>query len=88
MRVNVKPLVHWAIYKGYTLRFQTRTSQRATGILTRPDGQVAFAYDSGARTIQITALEPVHGAQSTSAAVSPDPEPLVHINEYGWEVQS
>jgi len=45
MRVNVKPLTHWVIYKGYKVRFKERTPTQVTGVLTTDTGEVAFAYD-------------------------------------------
>ena len=42
MRANVKPLTHWIIYKGYTVRFATRTPAEVTGTLTTPAGPVDF----------------------------------------------
>ncbi len=46
MRANVKPLVHWAIYKGYKIRYTDRSPARVQGILTTPDGEQPFSYDS------------------------------------------
>ena len=44
-RIDVKPLTHWAIYKGYTLRFRRRTPQRVDGVLTDAAGiERAFVY--------------------------------------------
>lgn len=45
MSVNVKPLTHWLIYKGYKVRFKTRTSASVTGVLTTDMGEVEFSYD-------------------------------------------
>lgn len=53
MRANVKPLTHWIIYKKYTVRFQERTSQAVTGILTTAAGEVPFRYDPQQKTIQL-----------------------------------
>ena len=44
MRADVKPLTHWIIYKGYTVRFATRTPAEVTGTLTTPAGPVDFSY--------------------------------------------
>ena len=44
MRANVKPLTHWIIYRGYTVRFRKRTPKRVDGTLTTPDGPVDFVY--------------------------------------------
>ena len=70
MRANVKPLVHWAIYKGYTLRYQSRTPQCVRGVLTRPDGAVPFRYDPVARILRIDRLPSV-----TAADAPPDTDP-------------
>ena len=45
MRANVKPLVHWAIYRGYKLRYTDRSPMSVQGILTTPDGARNFRYD-------------------------------------------
>lgn len=54
MRVDVKPLTHWVIYKGYTVRFTGRSPQRTEGVLTTPEGvQVRFTYDALNRIITL-----------------------------------
>lgn len=54
MRVDVKPLTHWVIYKGYTVRFTGRHPQRAEGVLTTPEGaRVHFVYDAANRVITL-----------------------------------
>ena len=53
MRPNVKPLTHWIIYKKYRVRFQERTSQAVTGILTMPEGEVPFTYLPQQRIIEL-----------------------------------
>jgi len=45
MRANVKPLTHWLIYRGYSVRFKERSPQAVTGVLTTADGPVEFSYD-------------------------------------------
>lgn len=45
MRINVKPLTHWVIYKGYKVRFKERTPTVVTGVLTTGGGEVPFSYD-------------------------------------------
>ncbi len=55
MRANVKPLTHWIIYRGYTVRFSQRTPQQVTGTLTTPDGPVDFRYDPIAMIVQLPA---------------------------------
>ena len=44
MRPNVKPLTHWLIYKGYTVRFGQRSTDSVRGIITTPEGDLAFDY--------------------------------------------
>ena len=51
MRVNVKPLTHWIIYRGYKVRFTQRTSGCVMGVLTRPDQEVNFQYDPAAHCV-------------------------------------
>ncbi len=46
MRTNVKPLVHWAIYKNYKIRYTDRSAAHVQGILTTPDGEQSFSYNS------------------------------------------
>jgi len=53
LRPNVKPLVHWTIYKKYTLRFKKRESQQVTGILTTPQGPLTFNYNPQAMSIAL-----------------------------------
>ncbi len=51
---NVKPLTHWAIYKGCTLRFRSRAAERVTGVLTGADGAgVPFAYAPETLTLHV-----------------------------------
>jgi hypothetical protein len=53
MKIDVKPLVHWAIYKGYKLRFRSRTPELVAGVLTDADGsEVSFEYLPDARVLQ------------------------------------
>lgn len=45
MKIDVKPLTHWAIYKGCKLRFRSRSPGSVSGVLTRPEGsEVVFDY--------------------------------------------
>jgi hypothetical protein len=46
MRANVKPLVHWAIYKGYKIRYTGRSATHVQGVLTTPNSEQSFNYDS------------------------------------------
>lgn len=45
MRINIKPLTHWIIYKGYKVRFTRREPTVVTGILTTATGEMSFRYD-------------------------------------------
>lgn len=56
IKANVKPLTHWVIYKGYTVRFTRRDATSVAGVLTTPDGPLTFEYDA---TIQVIHL-PTH----------------------------
>ena len=53
MRANVKPLTHWIIYKGYTVRFRKRTAESVLGTLTTPAGPIDFEYIAGERVIRL-----------------------------------
>lgn len=57
MRINVKPLTHWVIYKGYKVRFKERTPTVVTGVLTTDAGELAFSYDP---VKQVVTLPDVH----------------------------
>lgn len=52
-RANVKPLTHWAIYKGYRMRFTQRETDAVAGMLTTPDGTIPFRYDAEARVVYL-----------------------------------
>jgi hypothetical protein len=57
-RVDVKPLTHWAIYKGYKLRFGSRTPARVTGVLTDAGGsEHAFTYAPDSLTLHLAGKE-------------------------------
>lgn len=54
MRVDIKGLTHWVIYKGYRMRFTGRREGRAEGVLTTPDGvEIGFTYDAQKRTVHL-----------------------------------
>ncbi|HQY93791.1 MAG: hypothetical protein WAU00_03625 [Caldilinea sp.] len=54
MRIDVKPLTHWVIYKGYRVRFTSRSAARVAGILTTQDGgEIDFIYDPATRMVQL-----------------------------------
>ena len=45
-RVNVKPLMHWLIYRHYTVRITHRAVDQVEGVITTPDGPRDFRYDA------------------------------------------
>jgi hypothetical protein len=53
VRVNVKPLTHWLIYRHYTVRFTERTINQVSGILTTPNGPLPFRYDPNAFVVHL-----------------------------------
>jgi hypothetical protein len=54
MRVDVKALTHWVIYKGYRVRFTQRSVAAVAGVLTLPDGaELAFTYDPATNAIRL-----------------------------------
>jgi hypothetical protein len=58
-RANVKPLTHWAIAKGYTLRFSQRDPAQVRGVCTTPEGPLLFVYDPTARTLTLEGAPPI-----------------------------
>ena len=54
MSANVKPLTHWAIYKGYRLRFRSRAPDHVIGVLTNAEGvEMAFDYLPAERVVKL-----------------------------------
>jgi hypothetical protein len=54
MKIDVKPLTHWAIYKGCKLRFRSRTPASVSGVLTSAEGtEMTFDYAPDTRTLQL-----------------------------------
>jgi hypothetical protein len=51
--VDVKPLTHWIIYRGYKVRFTQREPTLVAGILTNDTGTVSFTYDPNTYTVQL-----------------------------------
>lgn len=73
MRVTVKPLTHWVIYKRYTVRFNARTPQAVTGVLTTPEGEINFSYNPQTKVIQLpdaTVTINDYGWETTQEATS------------------
>jgi hypothetical protein len=52
-RVNLKPLMHWLIYRHYTVRISERAATQVAGIITTPDGMVNFRYDPVAQIVHL-----------------------------------
>ena len=75
MGPNVKPFTHWVIYKGYKVRFTTRTAQAVTGVLTAPDGaELLFRYDPDPMLVHLpTGRIEInqHGWEVAAAAAAP-----------------
>ena len=55
MSASCKPLVHWAIYKGYKVRYTHRSPSQINGVLTTEDGEVDFEFDPDALCISLPA---------------------------------
>ena len=54
MSANVKPLTHWAIYKGYKLRFRSRSREHVAGLLTSAEGvEMTFEYSPAEYIIRL-----------------------------------
>jgi hypothetical protein len=53
-KVNVKPLIHWAIYKGYTVRITQRTLANVEGILSTPEGPLTFRFDPQHKLLELS----------------------------------
>lgn len=51
--VNVKPLMHWLIYRRYSVRISQRTPAQVQGVMTTPDGPIAFRYDPAAQVVHL-----------------------------------
>lgn len=58
MTASIKPLTHWAIYRGHKLRFTLRSPAAVEGVLTTPDGsELRFYYDRAARLIRLPGVQ-------------------------------
>ncbi len=53
MQINVKPLTHWIIYKGYRVRFKQRNPAQVTGVLTTAVGEVEFSYNPTTKVVTL-----------------------------------
>ena len=75
MRINVKPLTHWIIYKGYTVRFTKRTPQEVTGILRTPENtEIPFAYEPQAMIVWLPQMRIVIDEHGWELEKDPDPD--------------
>ena len=52
-RPFVKPLMHWLIYRHYTVRITERAPSHVAGIITTPDGPLNFRYDPEAKIVHL-----------------------------------
>jgi hypothetical protein len=52
-RANVKPLMHWLIYRHYTVRITERAATYVAGIITTPEGPLDFRYDAVAQVVHL-----------------------------------
>lgn len=69
---GVKPLVRWAMAKGYLLRFSQRGPGEARGIVTTQDAERTFRYDPDRRVLVLDAPPHIE---------------TIRLNEYGWQEQ-
>ena len=53
MRADVKPLTHWLIYRGYSVRFSHRSPESVQGVIATPEGELAFDYEPQSMTIHL-----------------------------------
>lgn len=89
MRANVKPFVHWAIYKNLTVRFHTRSPRQVTGLLKGLQEDMRFEYDPDTMRIALYAETPSPGNTGKDAADdSAHPLETLYINEHGWEIDA
>ncbi len=78
MRADVKPLTHWIIYRGYTVRFSTRTATAVSGILFTPEGELPFEYDPAAMLVRLpdaTVRINAHGWEMERTPAAPGHRP-------------
>ncbi len=51
--MSLKPLVRWATFQHWTLRYTQREDEIATGTFGTPAGDVAFRYQRTARSLEL-----------------------------------
>ena len=51
--MSLKPLVRWATFQQWTLRYTSRSSDSAEGIFITPAGDVPFRYDRNVRLVHL-----------------------------------
>jgi hypothetical protein len=54
---RLKPFVRWVIYKKYKVRYSSHQPTQISGVLTTPDGEVAFNYDPDAKLISLSGAQ-------------------------------
>ena len=50
---RLKPLIHWAIYKGYKVRYTEHSTDLVAGVLTTDTETLEFQYDPAAQLISL-----------------------------------
>ena len=54
MGPNVKPFTHWVIYKGYKVRFTSRSAELVSGVLTTVAGAtLSFQYEPALQIVHL-----------------------------------
>lgn len=77
-RADVKPFVHWAIYKGYQIRYTVRMPHQVEGILHTPAGELPFRYVADSREIRLPAAVIAideHGWELATRGLPTDSDP-------------
>ena len=52
-RANVKPLMHWLIYRHFTARITSRAPELVKGVMTTSHGTVPFNYDPATMVVTL-----------------------------------
>lgn len=82
MRADVKPFTYWLIHHNYSARFGRRSPESVCGVITTPEGELAFNYNPATLTIElpdrILTINP-HGWETVRSTTSPnDQDPSAH----------
>lgn len=59
MSTTVKPLVHWALFHKYSLRYTSRQPELVGGVFGTPAGNVPFRFAPVTRTLIVGDNQPV-----------------------------